>query len=336
MTQLRRLLPGVLLCTAGGAVAVTTAKMLPLLNPALQAVSPLLLAILLGVLVGNTVKLPASAQPGLQFSAKKVLRFGIVLLGLQISVAQILDLGWAPALLALLAVVSGFVCALLLGAALGLSLPQRLLIGAGFGICGAAAVAAVDGVLDDDKEEHETATALGLVVLFGTLMIFLLPLAARLAGLSDWETGVWAGASVHEVAQVVAIGGSLSAAALSAAVIVKLSRVLLLAPVMATISVWRRHNTAKSGGKLPPIMPLFVFLFIVMVAVRSLVPLPAELLAAVNLVQTVLLAVAMFALGLGVRFSVFKRGSWRPFIVALVTTLVIAVVTYGGLVLLIP
>lgn len=325
--QTRQKIPGVLFCVAAAVAAIS-------LNWLLPAVSPLLIAILLGVLVGNVWNVKQGLSAGITFSAKKLLRLGIVLLGLQISFTSISELGATVAFIAIGAVFVGFIFALILGRILRLSATQTLLIAAGFSICGAAAVAAVDGVLDRDKKEEETVTALALVVLCGTLMIFALPATAGLLGFSAQQTAIWAGAAVHEVAQVVAIGGSLSAAALAAAVVVKLTRVLMLAPIMAGVSLWYRRSAAAKGGKLPPPMPLFVACFITLVVIGSLVPLPQTLLSAAAYAQTVLLAAAMFALGLGVRLSIFKRISPAPVILAVATTIIIAAITAGGIIIL--
>jgi len=223
----------------------------------------MLVAIVLGIVVRNVVHLPASVEPGLAFAAKRVL------LGLQLVVGDILALGTGMVLV-VVCVVSGGICStLLIGRWMGISSTQRLLIAGGFSICGAAAVAAVDGVIETEDEE-EVVTAVALVVLFGTLAIPLLPLAAGSLGMDPVRTGLWAGASVHEVAQVVAIGAGIGPAALKAAVIVKLARVLLLAPVMAVISVVRRRTAPLSArGHRPPVVPLFVAGFVAMVALRS-------------------------------------------------------------------
>ena len=140
---------------------------------------------------------------------------------------------------------------------------KRMLIAGGFSICGAAAVAAVDGVIQTDKDE-EVVTAVALVVVFGTLMIPFVPFASSLLGFSSGEAGLWAGASTHEVAQVVAAGGVIGGGALAVAVIVKLARVLLLAPVMAVVGVAHRRRTgADASGKRPPLVPLFVLAFLI-------------------------------------------------------------------------
>jgi uncharacterized integral membrane protein (TIGR00698 family) len=314
----------------GLAVAVVAVAISIFINQLVPPMSALLVAIILGVILRNVVSLPEAVEPGLTFASKKLLRAGIVLLGFQVAVGDILGLGAGMIIVVVAIVGLGIIVSLIFGKLFNMTPTQALLIGCGFSICGAAAVAAVDGVIDDKEKEQETVTAVALVVLFGTLMIPIIPVLGGLFGLSSDQTGVWAGSSVHEVAQVVAIGGTLSASALAVAVIVKLARVMLLAPVMATISVIRRRQAEHSGGKLPPIIPLFVAGFIVTVALRSTLPMPQWFLDSAELIQTVLLAAAMFALGTGVKLSMFRSVGFKPFALGAVVTVFVAILGFGG------
>jgi uncharacterized integral membrane protein (TIGR00698 family) len=323
-----RLLPGLGLCAAAVAVALLIGIVLP-------TVSALLIAIVLGVVVRNTVRLPASFEAGLTFSAKKLLRVGIVLLGLQLVLGDILGLGAGMIVVVVAIVTVGILSTLLIGKWMGISLTQRLLIACGFSICGAAAVAAVDGVIETKKEE-EVVTAIALVVIFGTLMIPIVPVAAELLGLSNRDAGLWAGGSIHEVAQVVAAGGVIGGGALGLAVIVKLARVLMLAPVMAVISVIRRRAMKAQPGniKRPPIIPLFVAGFIVMVLIRSTGFVPGPVLDVARFVEVALLAAAMFALGTGVRIATFRSVGFRPFALAAVSTVIVSGTALAGVLIL--
>ncbi|MFB6610921.1 YeiH family protein [Agromyces sp. NPDC056379] len=321
--------PGLGLAATGVAVSMAATFLLP-------GMSALLIAIVLGVLLRNTVPLPSRVEAGLAFAAKPLLRLGVVLLGLQLVLGDILDLGIGVIVVVAAIVVIGIASTLVIGRLLGISATQRLLIACGFSICGAAAVAAVDGVVD--AEEEEVVTAVALVVVFGTLMIPLIPLAASLLGLDAQQAGMWAGGSIHEVAQVVAVGGALGGTGLAVAVVVKLARVLMLAPVLAVVSVQRRRSLAAdagsdgASGRRPPIIPLFVVGFIAMVVVRSFGWVPDVVVAGAGVAQTVLLAAAMFALGTGVRFSMFRRVGVRPFALAGASTLIVTGVALAGVV----
>lgn len=225
--RLAALLPGLFLCFVAAAIAVALANVFPLAGS-------VLIAIVLGALLRNLVPaIPAVFAPGIDYTAKTLLRLGIVLLGTKLVLGDIIDLGWGVIGLVIVVVAVGLTGAWFMGRWLGVSRELSLLIGCGFSICGAAAVAGAQGTLRAKKED--TAAAVALVVLFGTLMIAVVPTLSTLLGLPPREAGLWGGASTHEVAQVVAIGGILGPEALEPAVLVKLARVLMLAPVMAVL-----------------------------------------------------------------------------------------------------
>lgn len=238
MNRIASLLPGLAVAAAATAVAWPISMLLPVL-------SPLLVAIVLGILLGNLVpNLPETFMPGLNFAAKPLLRLGIVALGAQVVLGDILDLGWLVLVLAAVIVAAGILSALALAKPLKVDRPLAVLIGSGFGICGAAAVAGIESTLKSKKED--VAAAIGLVVLFGTLMIAIVPSLSTAMGLSPETAGMWGGAATHEVAQVVAIGGIIGPAALEIAVLVKLARVIMLAPTVAVFSYAVRRSEAKA------------------------------------------------------------------------------------------
>ncbi|NVM99912.1 YeiH family protein [Arthrobacter sp. SDTb3-6] len=317
------LAPGVAVCAAAAAAAVGLTALLP-------GASTLLIAIVIGVLLRNLVPVPARLLPGFGYAAKTLLRAGVVLLGYQLLVSDVLSLGPGMILVVVCIVGLGIGGTLLMGRWLGVGPTQRLLIACGFSICGAAAVAAVDGVIET-RERREVMTAVALVVIFGTLMIPILPAAAALLGLGNYQAGLWAGGSIHEVAQVVAAGGTIGGAALGVAVIVKLARVLMLAPVMAVISVQRRRAMGASAtSRKPPIMPLFVACFIAMMALRATGWLPGAALDWSKAGESFLLAAAMFALGTGVHVKSLLGVGLRPFILAAAATVWVACLALAG------
>jgi uncharacterized integral membrane protein (TIGR00698 family) len=317
----------------GLALALGVAVLVMLVAPLLPGISPLILAIVLGMVLANLAPLPAVLGPGLSFSSKRLLRAGIVLLGLQVVLGDLLSLGAGMLAVVVAVVTGGILGTLALGRLLGVGRRLTLLIACGFSICGAAAVAAAAGVTDPrDEHEEDTVTAVALVVLCGTAMIALVPALTALLGLGERTAGLWAGASIHEVAQVVAAGGALGGTALTLAVIVKLARVLMLAPVMAVLSL-RERRAGAADGRRPPLVPLFVLGFLAMVAARSALPLPGALLDAGSLAQTLMLAAAMFALGTGVRARALLRVGLRPFALAALSTALVAGIALGGVLL---
>jgi len=354
------LLPGLLLCAAATAALLALAPLTP-------TVSPLVLALVLGALVGTVAgaaarRSPAAGRrwaataPGTAVVARRVLRAGVVLLGLRLSLPDVLALGWRG-----LAVVAGtlavtFAGTLLLGRRVGTTREESLLVATGFAVCGAAAVSAMTGVLErgrpgetpQERAERErglrdaVAAALALVTAYGTLAIVVLPPLARLLGLGDERAGLWVGASVQEVAQVVAAAGAVSTTALATATVAKLARVVLLAPLVAGVGAVRGRREARlrartpaaglpdAGVRRPAPVPLFVLGFLAAVAVRSLGILPAPVLAAADTVTTVLFVAAMFALGLGVDVPRLLRTGRRTLLLGALAALL---ATGTGLVL---
>ena len=319
----RSLWPGVALALGAAGVALVGQQLLP-------TVSPLLIAIVLGIALTNLWSIPESFAPGMKLAAQRFLRLGIVVLGLQLALGDILALGPRMILVVLLIVGLGIGGTLVLGRALGVPPMQRLLIACGFSICGAAAVAAVDGAVDAGEED--TASAIGLVVVFGTAMIGIAPAALGLLDLTNHQEGLIAGGSIHEVAQVVAAGGIIGGGALATAVVVKLARVLMLAPVILVIGLVRRRGATAVEGTRPPLVPLFIVGFVVAALARTFLPLSPQVVHAGSMLQTVLLSAAMFALGCGVRVSVLKKLGGRPVVLgALSTAWVFLVATTGVL-----
>lgn len=325
---------GLGLALLAGGVAFGASKLVP-------SLSPLLVAIVLGAVLANTVGVPVRFAPGMVIAAKRLLRIGVALLGLQLALPDVLALGW-PVIGVVVAVVGlGITGSLFVGALLGLSRAQRLLIAGGFSICGAAAAAAVDGVID--AKEEELATSIALVVIFGTLMIPLVPLLSNLFGLDSTTAGLWAGASIHEVAQVVASAGIIGGGALAVAVVVKLARVLMLAPVLAVIGLQQRRADAAaraegeqarhSEQRRPPLVPLFVLGFVAFLTLRSTGVVPETVLSIGAALETLLLAMAMFALGAGVRVAALRTVGLRPFAMAAISTVWVAAIGLTGILL---
>ncbi|MBP2476917.1 putative integral membrane protein (TIGR00698 family) [Crossiella equi] len=309
MNRSPALWPGLLLTAAAVLLALGVAALLP-------SVSALTTAVLLGVLVGNLGVLPPATAPGLAWAARRLVRAGVVLLGLQLAVADVLGLGWGVPLVVVATVAGTFLGTRWLGRRFGLSEGLSTLVATGFAVCGAAAVAAVEGVLE--RRDREVATAVALVTLFGSAWMLLLPVLAT--GLAERTWSAWAGASVHEVAQVLVAAPS---GLVSLAVVVKLTRVVLLAPLVAFVG-------RRRGRWLPPV---FVLGFLAMVVLRGTGVLPEPVLAAAKLAATVLMAAALFALGTTVRVRELLATGPRALLLGLCSTVLVAVLSLAGLVL---
>ncbi len=322
-----QLLPGIAVAVVGTALAFVVNVFVPFL-------SPLTAGVLLGVVLANTGLMTPRIAPGLAVSTRRLLRAGVVFLGLQLSFLDVIGLG-AP-LLAVVAVtvMFGFVFTQWIGQRLGLSRDLSLLTAAGFSICGASAIAAMEGASTAD--EDEVATAIALVTIFGTIALFGWPMLQHALHLGNEAYGAWTGASVHEVAQVVAAASPAGEEALATAVVVKLARVIMLAPLVAMVAYMARRRSQAapdSGGKRQPLVPLFVIGFLVMVALRTTGLLPEGVLDVAKTLTTAMLAAALFGLGTGVRVRVLLATGPRALVLGAISTVVIATVAYAGVVL---
>ena len=311
----------------GLAVAALAALVALGVHAALPAVPLLTAAVVLGILVGQ---LPAARpavtgvlKPGLGVAAKRVMRIGIVVLGLKLSLVDIARLGWLAIVATVGVVVLAFVGTLLLARLFRLSRVESILLATGFSICGASAIGAMSGVVR--AKDEEAATPVALVTLCGTLAIFVLPLLWHPLGLDALQFGHWVGAGVHDVGQVVATAQIAGSSALALALVIKLTRVLTLAPMVALAGVVeRRRGVVETGATLPPVVPVFVAGFVVAMLVRTFVPLPDWALTGADIVQTALLAIALFGLGTAVRLRTLVTTGWRAAAVGLLAWALIA------------
>ncbi|MEV0612995.1 putative sulfate exporter family transporter [Nonomuraea sp. NPDC050404] len=321
--RMRPLGPGVV--TAGVAAALAM-----FVNRHVPALSPAVVAVVAGAAMANLVPVGDRLRPGLAFVSRRVLRVAVALLGLQIAVPQVLTLGWQTLAVVLVATGITFAVTPPIGRRLGLSAGTSLLIATGVSICGAAAIAAMRESTDLPDDEEAAASALSVVVLYGTAAIGLLPLLASLLGLTQAQLGVWTGAAVHEVAQVAAIGAA--SGTLAAAVTVKLARVILLAPIVALTSYRRRSPFVRASR--PPIVPLFVVVFLAMVAVRGTGLVPVAVTEAAPGVTNVLMAAALFGLGTGIDVRKLLRGG-RAALLGGIATAIIMATSLAGVALLV-
>jgi uncharacterized integral membrane protein (TIGR00698 family) len=318
------LLPGLLVVAAATVVAFGVQGLLPALTASTVAVA-------LGAVVRSTGAFRPSWKPATGFAARRLLRIAVVLLGLQLPLAGVAALGFGGIALVLGVVVVTFFGTQLIGRALGLPPARSLLVATGFSICGASAIAAVRPATDADDED--TTTAIALVTLCGTLAIVLLPLLRGPFGLDVQQFGAWAGASVHDVGQAVATGDRVPGA-LATVVVVKLSRVLLLAPLVALVALRRRRTAGAGTAQRPPVLPLFVAAFVAAVALRATGLLPEELLGGAQRVQSVLLVAALFALGTGIDVPHLVRTGGRSLVLGLSSWVLVAGVALAGVELL--
>jgi len=293
-----------------------------------HGLSALTVAILLGIITGNFLpgRWHPPIAPGIGWSKHWLLRMGIVLYGVRLTLREIEDIGMTAVLIDGLVLISTFVLACVLGVRwLKLEMNTAMLIGAGSAICGAAAVMAAEPVVRGRSEQVTVAVA--TVVVFGTIAMLVYPLLYRLN--LDWNLitggehgfGVYVGASVHEVAQVLAVGRSISEAAADTAVITKMVRVMMLAPFLLGLALWLARAKASSAPAQTTArltIPWFAFGFIGVVVVNSLLPLPARVASSLNAIDTGILAMAMASLGVSTQVSALRQAGMKPLLLALV------------------
>ena len=283
-------------------------------------ISPLIVGILIGVVVGNTAQqqLSGSLEPGITFAAKKILRLAIILYGFRITFTQVASVGAMGIALDVFMVASTLILGAFLGVRwLGMDKETAILTASGAAICGAAAVIATEPVVK--AQRHQTAVAVATVVIFGTLSMVLYPLIYRtgIVPLSEQAFGVYIGATLHGVAHAVAASDATGPQAANIAIIVKMTRVLMLAPALLIIGWWLSRASSAQGDKTPITMPWFAVGFIGVAAFNSLELLPTTLVERIIAIDTFLLTMAMTGLGLGTVLSKFKSVGLAPFKLAL-------------------
>jgi uncharacterized integral membrane protein (TIGR00698 family) len=310
------------------AIFAAAATFISTLSP-IQAlgISPLVIGIVMGIFYANTLHnhIPSEWGTGITFSGKKILRFAIVFYGFRITFQQIAEVGIDGFMVSFIMLSSTF----LLGSYLGMKFfkmdrDTSMLTAAGASVCGAAAVLATEPVLK--AQEHKTAIAVSMVVLFGTISMFLYPIlyatiiepSTGFLHMSTQEFGIYVGGTIHEVAQVVAVPASIAGAPTdmaNSAVIVKMTRVIMIAPLLIILGLWLSIQAKKNGAVsdcVKLVIPWFAVYFIGMAGFNSLGVVPQNIVSLINEIDTFLLTMAMTALGMGTIFSKFKGLGLAP------------------------
>jgi uncharacterized integral membrane protein (TIGR00698 family) len=301
-----RLLPGLALCTA----IALAATMFGAAEHALAGrawLEPLVLAILLGAVVRTAWTPDAHWRPGIDLSAKQLLEVAIVLLGLTLDLPVLLRAG--PVLVA--GIVAAVLAALAVGYGLGRSLGLKrrlaLLVACGNAICGNSAIAAVAPVIG--AEPDDVASSIAFTAVLGVVVVLALPLLIGPLGLSPYQYGVLAGLTVYAVPQVLAATLPVSTLSGQVGTLVKLTRVLMLGPIVLglSIAVRRAGSTPRGRVALGRLVPWFIVGFLLLAGVRAAGVVPEGVVAAARTVSGALTVLAMAALGLGVDVRVLRR-----------------------------
>ena len=286
--------------------------------------SPMIIGIILGMLYANSLRnhLPETWVPGIQFCSKKLLRLGIILYGFRLTFQDIVAVGVAGILVDIIVVVVTILGGVYIGKLLKMDRDIALLTSIGSGICGAAAVLGAESTIQ--TKPSKTAVAVATVVIFGTISMFIYPIAYR-AGfldLSPEQMGIYAGSTLHEVAHAVGAGNAMGTEISNVAIIVKMIRVMLLVPVLLSLGYWvalqAKHTPGETAGKGKIAVPWFALGFLGIIVFNSFNLLPVEVVDVINYIDTFLLTMAMVALGAETSIDKFKKAGAKPFILAFI------------------
>ena len=301
----KKYLPGILLSFGIAAVSIFLGGLLPLIGSSV-------LAIVFGIVLNNSMKLPATFQEGLSFSGKKLLQYSIIFLGFSMSIGQVSETGLSSLRISLITILIAFLAAYLAGRFFKMNRVLTILIGFGTAICGGSAIAAASPILEADEEE--IALSISTIFFFNILAVFIFPFLGHLLQMSDAFFGTWAGTAINDTSSVVAAGYTYSPSAGDLATIVKLSRALMIVPACLIFAAYRYIKSKQSAQKtnLKQIFPWFIAWFVLASLVSSLGFLPAAVIPYTKFISQWLMAMALAAIGAKVSFKQFKQAGAAP------------------------
>ncbi|MDO6355493.1 YeiH family protein [Caloramator sp. CAR-1] len=287
--------------------------------------STLIIAIILGGLIKNTVGVSQNFEDGIKFCSKKVLRVAIVLLGFKLSFSQILKIGPKAVIIILISSTSAILLTNYLGKKFNLKQKLTILLATGISICGAAAIAATNAIIKSDEED--VAYSIGVITVLGTIFMFIYPVIFNIFKMNSQLYSIWTGASIHEVAQVVAAGFAVSNDVGTQATIVKLTRVLFIIPVTLILSLVssKRENSKFSFKNVS--VPHFVLFFLGVVIINSIVQIPKNILDLLVKIDGYLMTLAMAGLGLDLNIASMKKVGLKPLYLGIISSLFISLIS---------
>ncbi|EGC27417.1 hypothetical protein HMPREF9392_1003 [Streptococcus sanguinis SK678] len=302
---MKKYLPGILLSFGIAAVSIFLGGLLPLIGSSV-------LAIVFGIVLNNSMKLPAAFKEGLSYSGKKLLQYSIIFLGFSMSIGRVSETGISSLRISLITILIAFLAAYLAGRFFKMNRVLTILIGFGTAICGGSAIAAASPILEADEEE--IALSISTIFFFNILAVFIFPFLGHLLQMSDAFFGTWAGTAINDTSSVVAAGYTYSSSAGDLATIVKLSRALMIVPACLIFAAYRYIQSKQSAQKtnLKQIFPWFIAWFVLASLVSSLGFLPAAVIPYTKFISQWLMAMALAAIGAKVSFKQFKQAGAAP------------------------
>lgn len=309
--------PGIVLCLLLAVPAWLAGKHVPIIG------SPVF-GILFGMLLAFW-KRPEAINPGISYTSKKLLQYSIILLGFGMNLFIIFEVGSQTLIFMLFTLTATFVTAYLVGRALKIEKNTNILIGVGTAICGGSAIAATAPVIQADDED--VARAISTIFLFNVIAAFIFPALGHMLHLSDIQFGLWAGTAVNDTSSVVAAGYAFSDEAGNLAVIVKLTRTLMIIPITLALALFfaKKTHTASASYQLSRVFPFFILGFLAASILRTFAPLPADLSGGLVEAGKFMIVMAMAAIGLNTNLVKLAKSGWKPILLGLICWLVLSV-----------
>jgi uncharacterized integral membrane protein (TIGR00698 family) len=300
--------------------------------PGFNRVGPMACSIIIAVIYRQVSGYPEELRPGIEYSAKKLLRFAIILYGLKLNIDVIFNQGLPLLVRDIGTVIFAIVVMLILAKWLKADLSLSLLLGVGTGICGAAAIAAISPIMK--AKEEDTAIGVGIIALLGTIFAVMYTVLRPVLPLSPVDYGAWSGVSLHEIAHVALAGAPAGQDALAMALLAKLGRVFLLVPLCFIFMYWmKKRSSEQSNNETKIDFPWFLIGFIMMSLIGSYVlgswiPVSEKVMEGISDTSTFILTMAMVGLGLNVNLQALRTKAIRPFAAVMITSVFLSIISY--------
>lgn len=288
-------------------------------------------SIIIAVIYRQIIGYPEKLRLGIEFSAKKLLRFAIILYGLKLNIDIIFNQGLPLLVRDIGTVAFAIIVMVLIAKWMKADSSISLLLAVGTGVCGAAAIAAISPIVK--AKEEDTAIGVGIIALMGTVFSIVYTLIRPILPMTAEEYGIWSGISLHEIAHVALAGAPAGEDALAIALLAKLGRVFLLIPLCLIFMYWMKKRAGKSGVDAKIDFPWFLVGFIIMSLLGSYVfgtyiPVSANVMDSISNTSTFILTMAMVGLGLNVSFQTLRTKAMRPLVAMTITSLLLSIITY--------
>lgn len=313
---IKQTVPGILVCVLISLVGLWLGARFPIIG------APVF-AILIGIAVGNLLRLSPLTKPGVSFCSKKVLQLAIIVLGANLSLSQIWNTGRESLWVMLVSLSVSLLGAWFIGTRMGISRRLTSLVGVGTGICGGSAIAAIAPIITADDDE--IAFSISTIFLFNVVAVLVFPFVGHMIHLQDHGFGLWAGTAINDTSSVVAAGYSYSKAAGDFAAITKLARTTMIIPISLGFALLMRRRSGGGSYSLKKILPWFILGFIAMAALNSLHLLGPVLPGMAGSAGRYLIVVALAGVGLGANLQKMIKTGPKPILLGLMVWALVAI-----------